>query len=41
MIISITLKDIMVSPGKRFNPAEHTDQDVINRIKKLYGVIAM
>jgi len=40
MIISIPLKDIMISPGKRFNPAEHTDQDVINRIKKLYGVIA-
>ena len=40
MIISIPLKDIMISPGKRFNHAEHTDQDVINRIKKLYGVIA-
>jgi tetratricopeptide (TPR) repeat protein len=40
MKLSIPLKDIMISPGKRFNPAEHTDQDVINRIKKLYGVIA-
>lgn len=40
MIISIPLKDIMISPGKRFDPDEHTGQDVINRIKKLYGVIA-
>jgi hypothetical protein len=34
------LTDIMISPGKRFNPAEYTEQDVIIRIKKLYGVIA-
>jgi len=40
MKISIPLKDIMVAPGKRFDPAEHSEQDVIKRIKKLYGVIA-
>jgi tetratricopeptide (TPR) repeat protein len=40
MKLSIPLKDIMISPGKRFDPDEHTGQDVINRIKKLYGVIA-
>ena len=30
----------MIAPGKRFDPAEYTEQDVITRIKKLYGVIA-
>ena len=40
MKISIPLKDIMIAPGKRFDPAEYTEQDVIIRIKKLYGVIA-
>ena len=40
MKVSIPLKDIMLAPGKRFDPAEHTEQDVITRIKKLYGVIA-
>jgi tetratricopeptide (TPR) repeat protein len=40
MKISIPLKDIMLAPGKRFDPAEYTGQDVIARIKKLYGVIA-
>ncbi|TRZ74872.1 MAG: tetratricopeptide repeat protein [Deltaproteobacteria bacterium] len=40
MKLSIPLKDIMIAPGKRFDPAEYTDQDVITRIKKLYGVIA-
>lgn len=40
MKISIPLKDIIIAPGKRFDPAEFTGQDVINRIKKLYGVIA-
>jgi tetratricopeptide (TPR) repeat protein len=40
MKVSIPLKDIMLAPGKRFDPAEHTEQDVIARIKKLYGVIA-
>ena len=40
MKISIPLKDIMIAPGKRFDPAEYTAQDVITRIKKLYGVIA-
>jgi tetratricopeptide (TPR) repeat protein len=40
MKISIPLKDIMIAPGKRFDPAEYTEQDVIARIKKLYGVIA-
>lgn len=41
MKVSIPLKDIMLAPGKRFGPAEHTEQDVITRIKKLYGVIAL
>lgn len=40
MKISIPLKDIMIAPGKRFDPAEHTEKDVITRIKTLYGVIA-
>jgi tetratricopeptide (TPR) repeat protein len=40
MKISIALKDIMIAPGKRFNPDEHTGQDAISRLKKLYGVIA-
>jgi tetratricopeptide (TPR) repeat protein len=40
MKLSIPLKDIMIAPGKRFDPAEYTEQDVITRIKKLYGVIA-
>jgi len=40
MKISIPLKDIMIAPGKRFDPAEYTEQDVITRIKKLYGVIS-
>src|SRR3990172_9217436 len=40
MKLSIPLKDIMLAPGKRFDPAEHSEQDVITRIKKLYGVIA-
>jgi len=40
MKISIPLTDIMIAPGKRFNPAEHTGQDAVNRIRKLYGVIA-
>ena len=40
MKITIPLQDILIAPGKRFDPGEHTDQDVITRIKKLYGVIA-
>lgn len=40
MKVSIPLKDIMLAPGKRFDPAESTGQDVINRIRKIYGVIA-
>ncbi len=40
MKISIPLKDIMIAPGRRFNPTEHTGQDAINRIRKVYGVIA-
>jgi Tfp pilus assembly protein PilF len=40
MKISIPLKDIMIAPGKRFDPVENTDKDVLDRIRKLYGVIA-
>ena len=40
MKVSIPLKDIMLAPGKRFDPTESTGQDVFNRIRKIYGVIA-
>jgi tetratricopeptide (TPR) repeat protein len=40
MKFKIPLKDIMVAPGKRFDPSESSGLDVIERIKKVYGVIA-
>jgi tetratricopeptide (TPR) repeat protein len=40
MKLKIPLKDIMVAPGKRFDPLESTEQDAIERIRKVYGVIA-
>ena len=40
MKFKIPLKDVMVGPGKRFDPLESSPQDVIERIRKVYGVIA-
>lgn len=40
MKIKIPLKDVMIGPGKRFDPSESSPQDVIERIRKVYGVIA-
>ena len=40
MKLSIPLKDIMLAPGKRFDPSAFSEKDVIERIKKIYGVIS-
>jgi len=40
MKISIPLKDIMLAPGKRFDPSSVSEKEVIERIKKVYGVIS-
>jgi Tfp pilus assembly protein PilF len=40
MKFEIPLKDIMIAPGKLFDPSEFTESDVIERVKKIYGVIA-
>jgi len=40
MKFEIPLKDIMIAPGKRFDPSEFSELEVIERIKKIYGVIA-
>ena len=40
MKIMIPLKDIMIAPGKRLDISEYSEESVINRIKKVYGVIA-
>jgi predicted Zn-dependent protease len=40
MKLSIPLRDIMIAPGKRFDPSSSTDKDVIKRVQKIYGVIA-
>jgi hypothetical protein len=39
MKLSIPLKDIMLAPGKRFDPSSFSEKDVIKRVKKIYGVI--
>ncbi len=39
MKLSIPLKDIMLSNGKRFDPSSFSEKDVIERVKKIYGVI--
>ncbi|MEA1936305.1 MAG: hypothetical protein U9M96_05785 [Thermodesulfobacteriota bacterium] len=39
MKFSIPLKDIMIAPGKRFDPSSSSEKDVIGRIRKIYGVI--
>jgi hypothetical protein len=36
----IQLKDILLGPGKRFDPAVNTEAEVIGVIKKAYGVIS-
>lgn len=40
MKFEIPLRDIMIAPGKRFDPSEFSERDVIERIKGIYGVIA-
>ncbi len=40
MKFSIPLKDIMIAPGKRFDPSSSSEKDVIDRIRKIYGMIA-
>jgi tetratricopeptide (TPR) repeat protein len=40
MKFDIPLRDIMIAPGKRFDPSEFSEADVVDRIKKIYGVIA-
>lgn len=40
MKLHIPLKDIMIAPGKRFDPASGSEEDVIRRIRQIYGVIA-
>ena len=36
----IPLKDILIGPGKRFDPSTSSEQDVIALIKKPYGFLA-
>jgi len=40
MKLLIPLKEIMIAPGKRFDPLESSEEEVIERIRKVYGVIA-
>jgi Tfp pilus assembly protein PilF len=40
MKIFIPLKDILLGPGKRFDPAVNSEAEVIGFIKKTYGVIS-
>lgn len=40
MKFSIPLKDIMIAPGKRFDPSKYSEDAVIKKIKDIYGVIA-
>lgn len=39
MKLFIPLKDIMLAPGKRFDPASYSEKDVIERVRQIYGVI--
>jgi Tfp pilus assembly protein PilF len=39
MKLQIPLSDIMIAPGKRFDPAAYSEKDVIKRIRQIYGVI--
>ena len=36
----IPLKDILIGPGKRFDPSTGSEDDVIALIKKTYGFLA-
>jgi hypothetical protein len=36
----IPLKDIMLAPGKRFDPASCSENDIIERVKQIFGVIS-
>jgi tetratricopeptide (TPR) repeat protein len=40
MKLSIPLKDIMLAPGRQFDPASSSEREVIERVRKIYGVIA-
>ena len=40
MKLLIPLKDIMLAPGKRFEPASCSENDIIERVKQVYGVIS-
>ena len=40
MKLLIPLKDIMLAPGKRFDPASCSENDIIERVKQIYGVIS-
>jgi tetratricopeptide (TPR) repeat protein len=40
MKIYMPLKDVLLGPGKRFDPAVNTEAEVIGFIKKAYGVIS-
>jgi len=40
MKVSIPLKDILLAPGKRFDPSVNTEAEAIAHIKKTYGVMA-
>lgn len=40
MKLSIPLKDIMLAPERQFDPASSSEREVIERIRKIYGVIA-
>jgi hypothetical protein len=40
MKIYIPLKDILLGPGKRFDPAVNSEAEAIAFIKKTYGVIS-
>ena len=36
----IPLKDIILGPGKRFDPSVNSEAEVIGFIKKAYGIIS-
>jgi len=40
MKIYIPLKDILLGPGKRFDPSVNSEAEVIGFIKKAYGIIS-
>ncbi len=39
MKIYIPLKDVLLGPGKRFDPAVNSEAEVIGFIKKTYGAL--